>query len=212
MTESLASMLAANPVVPVVVVESASDGVEVGKALVAGGITTAEVTFRTRAAADAIHAMTEIDGLTVGAGTVINIAQAKEALAAGASYIVSPGFSADVVRFAQGEGVPVLPACTDGSWLMAALELGVDTVKFFPAVAMGGIPTIKALSAPFPQVRFVPTGGVSAANLADFLAVPAIAACGGSWMVKKNLIAEQKWDTIAELSAQAIAIAKEAGR
>lgn len=209
---SLAALLAANPVVPVVVVDSAEDGVNVGKALVAGGITTAEVTFRTAAGADAIRAMQEVEGLTVGAGTVINTAQVEAAVAAGAKYIVSPGFSADVVRATQDAGVLSLPACSDASWIMAALELGIDTVKFFPASVNGGVPAIKALSAAFPGLGFVPTGGVNADNLADYLSVDVIRACGGSWMVKKDLVAAGDWEQITRLSAQAIAIAKECGR
>lgn len=204
---TLDELLEANPVIPVVVVESAEDGVNVGKALLAGGITSAEVTFRTAAAESAIAAMSELEGLTVGAGTVINVDQAKRAIAAGAKFVVSPGLSADVVRYCQEQGVPILPACTDGSLIMAALDLGIDTVKFFPATALGGIPTIKALAAPFPQVRFVPTGGVSAQNLADFLKVPAVASCGGSWMVKGDLVKNQDWDEISRLSAEAQEIA-----
>ena len=176
---TLHDILAANPVMPVVVVESAQQGVNVGHALLHGGITTAEVTFRTAAAPDAIRAMSEIDGLTVGAGTVLNIRHAEAAIAAGAQYVVSPGFSADVVRYCQEADVPVLPACTDGTLIMAALELGLDTVKFFPANIMGGIPAMKSFGAVFPGLRFVPTGGVNAANLAEYLAVPQIAACGG---------------------------------
>ncbi|MCI7457347.1 bifunctional 4-hydroxy-2-oxoglutarate aldolase/2-dehydro-3-deoxy-phosphogluconate aldolase [Actinomyces urogenitalis] len=209
---SLQDLLSANPVVPVVVVDSAQEGVGVGRALVAGGITTAEVTFRTAAAADAIRAMSEIEGLTVGAGTVVNPAQVDAAVAAGAQYIVSPGLSAEVVRATQEAGVISLPACTDGSWIMAALALGLDTVKFFPAEASGGIATIKALSAAFPGLRFMPTGGVSAANLADYLCVPVVAACGGSWMVKKDLVKAGAWEEITRLSAEAVAIAKECGR
>lgn len=209
---SLQDLLSANPVVPVVVVDSAEEGVGVGRALVAGGITTAEVTFRTAAAADAIRAMSEIEGLTVGAGTVVNPAQVEAAVAAGAQYIVSPGLRAEVVRATQEAGVISLPACTDASWIMAALALGLDTVKFFPAETSGGIATIKALSAAFPGLRFMPTGGVSAANLADYLGVPVVAACGGSWMVKKDLVKAGAWEEITRLSAQAVAIAKECGR
>lgn len=204
----LAQLLKANPVLPVVVVNSASEGVEVARALLKGGITAAEVTFRTAAAPDAIRAMSEVEGLTVGAGTVINASQADRAIEAGAQFVVCPGFSAAVVRHCQQRLVPVLPACTDGTHIMAALELGVDTVKFFPASTLGGIAAIKALSAPFPQVKFVPTGGVSAANLADFLAVPVIAACGGSWMVKSDLVQAGKWDEVTRLSAQAVDIAR----
>nr|WP_300337901.1 bifunctional 4-hydroxy-2-oxoglutarate aldolase/2-dehydro-3-deoxy-phosphogluconate aldolase [Actinomyces sp.] len=209
---SLQDLLSANPVVPVVVVDSTEEGVGVGRALVAGGITTAEVTFRTAAAADAIRAMSEIEGLTVGAGTVVNPAQVEAAVAAGAQYIVSPGLRAEVVRATQEAGVISLPACTDASWIMAALALGLDTVKFFPAETSGGIATIKALSAAFPGLRFMPTGGVSAANLADYLGVPVVAACGGSWMVKKDLVKAGAWEEITRLSAQAVAIAKECGR
>ncbi|WP_103062291.1 bifunctional 4-hydroxy-2-oxoglutarate aldolase/2-dehydro-3-deoxy-phosphogluconate aldolase [Actinomyces qiguomingii] len=208
----LTTILAANPVVPVVVVDSAQDGVSVGRALVAGGITTAEVTFRTAAGADAIRAMQDIEGLTVGAGTVINTAQVEAAVAAGAKYIVSPGFSADVVRATVDAGIASLPACSDASWIMAALELGIGTVKFFPASINGGVPAIKALSAVFPSLGFVPTGGINAANLAQYLAVDAVRACGGSWMVKKDLVAAGDWEQITRLSAQAMTIAKEAGR
>lgn len=209
---SIHTMLAESPVVPVVVVDSADEGIKVGQALVAGGIRTAEVTFRTAAAADAIRAMSDIEDLNVGAGTVINPAQVDEAIAAGARYIVSPGFSADVVRAAQAADVPVLPACTDGSWLMAARELGLDVVKFFPAGIMGGVKAIQALAAPFPGMGFVPTGGVSAANLPDYLACPAVKACGGSWMVSAALVKEGRYDEIERLSAEAVAIAKECGR
>ena len=210
--EPLPGLLAANPVVPVVVVESADDGVSVGRALVAGGITTAEVTFRTCAAAEAIRAMSDIEGLSVGAGSVTSTAQVHQAVVAGAQYIVSPGFSARVVRAALDAGVPPLPACTDGSWIMAAMELGLETVKFFPASTCGGLPAITSLSAPFPGLRFVPTGGVSASNLAQYLASPVVAACGGSWMVARSLVAGKAWGQITRLSEQAVAIAKECGR
>lgn len=209
---SIRQMLAANPVVPVVVVESAADGVKVGEALVAGGITTAEVTFRTAAAADAIREMKNIPGLNVGAGTVTNVAQVEAAIEAGATYIVSPGFSKEVVKATLDAGIPALPSCTDGSWIMAALDLGLDTVKFFPAGISGGINAIKALSAPFPGLGFVPTGGVGPDNLAEYLSIPAILACGGSWMVKADLVEAQRWDEITRLSAQAVQIAKESGR
>lgn len=206
---SLNEMLAASPIVPVVVVNSPEEGVQVGKALLKGGIKTAEVCFRTDAAEEAIKEMCQIPELTVGAGTVINPKQAETAIAAGAQFIVSPGFSAEVVKTCQANDVPALPACTDGSWIMAALELGIEVVKFFPASNFGGIGTIKSLSAAFPGLGFMPTGGVSAANLAEYLAVPSIRACGGSWMVKGNLVEAQDWETISKLSAEAMAIAKE---
>ncbi|MCD4557532.1 bifunctional 4-hydroxy-2-oxoglutarate aldolase/2-dehydro-3-deoxy-phosphogluconate aldolase [Schaalia sp. lx-100] len=209
---SLHDLFTSNPVIPVVVVDSVDQGINVAHALLAGGITTAEVTFRTAAAPDAIREMSRIDGLNVGAGTVLNVAQAEAAIKAGATYIVSPGFSANVVRYCQEAGVPVLPACTDGTLIMAALEYGLDTVKFFPANIMGGIPAMSSFASVFPQLRFVPTGGVNAQNLAEYLAVPHIAACGGSWMVDKKLIHANQWDTITSLCAQAMTIAKETGR
>lgn len=209
---SLQGLLDTNPVIPVVVVNSADEGVNVGEALLKGGITTAEVTFRTAAAESAIREMKKIEGLHVGAGTIVNAQQAETAINAGATFVVSPGFSADVVRVCQDAKIPVIPACTDGSWIIAALDMGVDVVKFFPASVMGGIKAIKALAAPFPSVGFIPTGGVSAANLAEYLSVPAVRACGGSWMVKPDLVREGQWDTISTLSAEAISIAKEAGR
>ena len=156
--------------------------------------------------------MGEVEGLVVGAGTVLDAAQAEAAIDAGARYLVSPGLSVEVVRCAQDAGVPVLPGCADASWIMAALELGIRTVKFFPASALGGPSAVRALSAAFPRVRFVPTGGVSAGNLAEYLAVPQVAACGGSWMVSRDLVAAARWDEVSRLCARAVAIAKEAGR
>jgi 2-dehydro-3-deoxyphosphogluconate aldolase/(4S)-4-hydroxy-2-oxoglutarate aldolase len=200
-------LLAGNPVIPVVVVDSAEDGRHVGEALLEGGISTAEVTFRTPAAEDAIRAMSRIPGLVVGAGTVINVRQVDNAVAAGARYVVSPGFSADIVRHCTTRGIPVLPACTDGSWIMAALDLGVRTVKFFPAEVLGGASAIAALSAPFPGLGFVPTGGVGTANLADYLSLPCVPACGGSWMVPASAIRNGKWNEITRLSREALVIA-----
>lgn len=201
-------VLISNPVVPVVVLDEAADAPKLAQALIAGGITTAEVTFRTSAAEEAIRLMSEIKGITVGAGTVTNAKQAEKAIAAGAKYVVSPGFSREVVQTCLDAGITPLPACTDGSWLMAALDLGLSLVKFFPAEAMGGISTIKALAAPFPGMSFVPTGGIGPKNLADYLSVPAVKACGGSWMVKKDLIAAGNWDQITELSRAAVELAK----
>ena len=202
----------ANPVMPVVVVNDAQEGVDVGRALVAGGINTAEVTFRTPAAPSAIEAMKNIDGLVVGAGTVLNAHQAERAIESGAQYVVSPGFSADVVRVCQDAGVPALPGCTDGSLIMAALEMGLDVVKFFPANILGGVSAIKAYSAVFPGLRFVPTGGISPSSLPEYLQMPQIAACGGSWMVRRELVEARDWATITSLSAEAVRIAKENGR
>ncbi|QQC43620.1 bifunctional 4-hydroxy-2-oxoglutarate aldolase/2-dehydro-3-deoxy-phosphogluconate aldolase [Schaalia meyeri] len=208
----LDQILRANPVIPVVVVNDAQEGVDVGRALVAGGISTAEVTFRTAAAPDAIEAMNGIDGLVVGAGTVLNAHQAKRAIESGARYVVSPGFSADIVRTCQEAGVPALPGCSNASLIMAALAMGIDVVKFFPANILGGAGAIKAYSAVFPGLRFVPTGGVSPSLLPEYLRMPEIAACGGSWMVRRELVESRNWATITALSAEAVRIAKESGR
>lgn len=206
-------LLAGAPVIPVVVVDSAREGVEVGRALLAGGVATAEVTFRTAAAREAIIAMrAEVGGLTVGAGTVVNRGQVESAISAGAQYVVSPGFSAEVIVACQEAGIPVLPSCTDGSWIMAALDRGIRTVKFFPAEPLGGVRTIRALTAPFPAVSFVPTGGISSGNLAAYLSVDSVMACGGSWMVTRDLVREGAWSEISRLAAEAMAIAKGAGR
>lgn len=196
-------------VIPVVVVDSVDEGLGVGQALLTGGIHTAEVTFRTSAAADAIRAMSRLKDLVVGAGTVINADQARQAIEAGCRYIVSPGYSDEVISVCQDAGIPAVPACTDGSWIMRALERGIDIVKFFPAEALGGITTIKALAAPFPQVGFIPTGGVNPDNLRDLLALPCVRACGGSWMVKSSLVKAGDWDTIADLSRQAVRTVQE---
>lgn len=205
-------LTAAEKVIPVVVVDNATEGAHVGEALLAGGIHTAEVTFRTAGAEAAIREMVKISGLTVGAGTVINKEQAHRAIDAGATYVVSPGYSDDVIDVCQEAGIPVIPACTDGSWIMRAIARGIDIVKFFPAEAMGGTSAIKALSAPFPQIGFIPTGGVNKANLAEYLAIPAVKACGGSWMVKKDLIKNGSWERISALSREAVEIAKDITR
>lgn len=213
MVAEIRELFAASPVVPVVVVDSPVEGLAVGRALLEGGVVTAEVTFRTAAAGEAIAVMSrDLPGLTVGAGTVVNAAQAREAIAAGARYVVSPGFSRPVVEECQRVGVPVLPACTDGSWIMAALEMGIDTVKFFPAGINGGAKAIRALSAPFPQVGFVPTGGVGPGNLSEYLDVPSVVACGGSWLVDRKLVEAGAWGEVTRLSAEALEIAREAGR
>jgi 2-dehydro-3-deoxyphosphogluconate aldolase/(4S)-4-hydroxy-2-oxoglutarate aldolase len=199
-------------IVPVVVLHDAHDAAPLGRAMMAGGLPVAEVTFRTSAAADSIREMTSIEGLIVGAGTVLNPDQVAQAVDAGATFIVSPGLRADVVRAAQDAGIPVLPGAVTPSEIMAALELGLDTVKFFPANVYGGAAAIKALSAPFGGVRFVPTGGVSAANLSDYLSLGCIPAVGGSWMVPVDAIREGAFATITELCAQAVAAAAAVGK
>ncbi|HLT10523.1 MAG TPA: bifunctional 4-hydroxy-2-oxoglutarate aldolase/2-dehydro-3-deoxy-phosphogluconate aldolase [Micromonosporaceae bacterium] len=201
--------LVADRVVPVIVLEDASAAAPLADALVAGGLHCAEVTFRTDAAEAALRAMATDDRLVVGAGTVVSAEQVERAHAAGARFIVSPGLSPAVVRRCRELGLPVIPGVATPSEVMAALDEGLRLLKFFPAEPFGGIATVRALAAPFRSVRFVPTGGISAAQLPDYLAVPAVAAVGGSWMVAAKLIAERRWDDIRSLTAEAVAIAAE---
>ncbi len=199
--------LATRRIVPVVVLDEAAHANPLADALVAGGLPVAEVTFRTAAAPEAIRIMADRGDILIGAGTVLTVAQVDQAVAAGANYIVSPGTSRAVVERCQEHGIAVLPGAVTATEVQAALELGLTTVKFFPAGTSGGAPAIKALSAPFGDVKFVPTGGVSAKNLHEYLAVPSIVAVGGSWMVDKALVNAGKFDEIAKLSAEAVTLA-----
>jgi 2-dehydro-3-deoxyphosphogluconate aldolase/(4S)-4-hydroxy-2-oxoglutarate aldolase len=199
-------------IVPVVVLHDAKDAEPLGRALIAGGLPVAEVTFRTAAAVESIRAMSAIEGLIVGAGTVLNPAQVEQALEAGASFIVSPGLRRDVVLAAQAAGIPVLPGAVTPSEIMAAQELGLETVKFFPANVYGGAGAIKALSAPFGDMRFVPTGGVSVSNLSDYLSLGCVPAVGGSWMVPVDAIREGAFAQVSELCAGAVAAAAAIGK
>ena len=197
----------ATRLVPVIVIDDASASAPLADALVAGDLRCAEVTFRTDAAESAVRAMSADGRLLVGAGTVITAEQVDRATDAGARFIVSPGFSAAVVRRCQAVGVPVFPGVATATEIIAALDAGVDLVKFFPAESLGGVGMLKALAAPFRSVRFIPTGGIAAAQLADYLAVPAVAAVGGSWMVAPKLIADGRWDEITKLTAEAVSVA-----
>lgn len=201
--------IAQHKIVPVVVVNDAKNAGGLADAMVAGGMPVAEITFRTAAAADAIRAMANRSDLIVGAGTVRSVAQVEEAAEAGATFIVSPGLSEAVVRHAQGLGLPVLPGCATPTEIMAAQVLGLDTVKFFPANVYGGAPAIKSLAAPFTDVKFIPTGGVSPKNLADFLALPCVPAVGGSWMVPAQAVDNQEFDKIEQLCREAVRLVAE---
>ena len=177
-------------IVPVVVLNNADDAVPLAKALLKGGIDFMEITFRTECAADSISVIAkEVPEMTVGAGTVINLEQAERAVENGAKFIVSPGLDIGVVTWAQERGIPVIPGCVTPTEIMKAISLGLNVIKFFPADVFGGIKAIKALSAPFGQVKFLPTGGVSEANLKDFISNKSVAAIGGSWVCKKDDIA-----------------------
>lgn len=200
--------LIAPGIIPVVVLDDATHADGLGQALVDGGIPVAEVTFRTAAAPDAIAALARRDDILVGAGTVISAEQVDRAVDAGARFVVSPGLLPAVVARAQERGVVVVPGAVTPTEIMTALSLGIDTVKFFPASTYGGPAAIAALGAPFGQVRFVPTGGVSADNLADYLRLPNVRAVGGSWMVKPSLFADGDFDAVTRLSrAAATAVA-----
>jgi 2-dehydro-3-deoxyphosphogluconate aldolase/(4S)-4-hydroxy-2-oxoglutarate aldolase len=201
------SALSAARLVPVVVLDDAADADALAGALVAGGLPVAEVTFRTAAAQDSIRAMAARGDILVGAGTVLTVAQVDQAVAAGAAYIVSPGLSRAVVERCGELGVLALPGAVTATEITAALELGLTTVKFFPAGTSGGAAAIKALTAPFGGVRFVPTGGVGPKNLADYLALPAVVAVGGSWMCPRDLVKAGDFAGITALTAQAVALA-----
>ena len=191
-------------VVPVAVLENAEDAVPLARAMKAGGIPCVEVTLRTEAGLNSIAAIAGMDeNVLVGAGSVMDLTQCRDALAAGARFIVSPGFDREIVEHCLERGVAVLPGCVTPSEIMAAMELGIHTVKFFPANVYGGLAGMKALSGPFPKVKFIPTGGVNAANLGEYLAAPFVAAVGGSWLCAKADIATGRFDKITELCREA---------
>lgn len=199
--------LGAHRLVPVVVLDDAAHADPLAAALVAGGLPVAEVTFRTAAAPDAIRAMSARGDVLVGAGTVLTVTQVDQAVAAGAEFVVSPGTSRAVVERCHEHGVLALPGAVTATEVMAALELGVTTVKFFPAGTSGGAAAVAALAAPFGGVGFVPTGGIGPGNLAEYLALPSVRAVGGSWMVPKDLVNAGDLDGIRELTAAAVALA-----
>ena len=187
------------------------DAVPLAKALCAGGVPVAEVTFRAEGAEKAIARMKEAcPDMIVGAGTVTRAEQIDAVIAAGGEFIVTPGFDAELVAYAQEKHIPVFPGCTTATDYHAALKFGLEVIKFFPAELSGGLAKIKALSAPFPMFRVMPTGGINLSNLKTYLSSPIIAACGGSYMVTAELIDNQKWDEITELCRQSVEIVKEA--
>lgn len=195
-------------VIPVVVLEDLKDAVPTAKALLAGGIDVMEITFRTAAAADSIAAVAkECPDMLVGAGTVITLEQCKKAVEMGAKFIVSPGFDEEVVRWCVENGVAVTPGCVSPTEIMAAMKLGLKVVKFFPASVYGGLSAMKALSAPFGGIKFIPTGGVNEKNLGEYIAAPFIHAVGGSWVCPKADIAAGNFAKITELCLQARAAA-----
>ncbi|GMO56964.1 MAG: hypothetical protein Ta2A_02430 [Treponemataceae bacterium] len=192
-------------IVPVVKIDDAHNAVPLAKALSAGGIPCAEITFRTQAGEDAIRAIAkECPGVLVGAGTVLTPAQVDKAIDAGAKFIVAPGLNPKIVEYCIKKNIPVTPGCANPSDIETALELGLEAVKFFPAEQAGGLPYIKAISAPYGKLKFMPTGGISAANIASYTAFDKILACGGSWMVTSDLINSGEYDRITSLCREAV--------
>ena len=187
------------------------DAAPLAKALIAGGVPVAEVTFRAAGAAIAIQTMREqFPEMLVGAGTVLTTGQVDEAMAAGAQFIVTPGMDPELVEYCQKVGIDVFPGCTTPTDYHTAYKLGLEVLKFFPAEQSGGMAKIKSMSAPFPMFKIMPTGGISLKNLADYIKNPVIAACGGSYMVTADLIDNGKWDEITDLCRQSVEIVKAA--
>ena len=197
-------------VVPVVVLNDAKDAAPLAKALCEGGLPCAEVTFRTACAEECIRIMhEEFPEMILGAGTVLTIDQVDRAVNAGATFIVSPGFDPEIVDYCLSKNILVLPGCITPSEVAQAVKRGLEVVKFFPAEQFGGVATLKALAAPYVNTKFMPTGGISAKNLADYLGFKRIVACGGSWMVKNDLVEAGKFDEIKALTAEAVELVKE---
>lgn len=197
-------------VVPVVVLNDAKDALPLAKALVEGGLACAEVTFRTDAAEESIRLMSEAyPDMLVGAGTVLTIDQVDRAVKAGAKFIVSPGFDPEIVDYCLEKEIPVFPGCITPSEVAQAVKRGLKVVKFFPAEQAGGVAMIKAMAAPYTMVKFMPTGGINTKNLADYLSCDKILCCGGSWMVKGDMIKAGEFDKICAMTKEAVAKVKE---
>ncbi|PJC86727.1 ketohydroxyglutarate aldolase [Vibrio sp. HA2012] len=193
-------------VVPVIAIKEAGKAVKLAQVLIDNGLPCAEVTFRTEQAAQAIKNMREAyPNMLIGAGTVLNSKQVDQAIEAGVDFIVSPGFNPTTVKYCQQRGVTIIPGINNPSLAEQAMEMGLRTLKFFPAEPSGGTAMLKALSAVYP-VTFMPTGGVNPANVKEYLAIPSVLACGGTWMVPNNLINEERWDELAQLVAEVAAV------
>ncbi len=202
-------MIAKYGVVPVVVLNDAKDAKPLADALCEGGLACAEVTFRTAAAEESIRIMAEAHPeMLVGAGTILTIEQVDRAVGAGAKFIVSPGFDPEIVDYCLSKNIPVFPGCVTPSEVAQAVKRGLKVVKFFPAEQAGGLDMIKAMAAPYNMVKFMPTGGINAKNIKEYLECKSIICCGGSWMVKGDLVAEGKFDEIIKLTKEAVEIVK----
>ncbi|NOI29797.1 bifunctional 4-hydroxy-2-oxoglutarate aldolase/2-dehydro-3-deoxy-phosphogluconate aldolase [Vibrio coralliilyticus] len=196
-------------VIPVIAIEDAKDIVPLGKVLADNGLPAAEITFRSDAAIEAIRLLRESQPeMLIGAGTVLNREQAIAAKEAGATFIVSPGFNPNTVKACQEIGIDIIPGVNNPTTIEAALELGLTTLKFFPAEASGGVNMVKALLAPYSDVSLMPTGGINTNNIQDYLSIPRVLACGGTWMVDKKLVEEKNWDELARLTREAVQLVK----
>jgi 2-dehydro-3-deoxyphosphogluconate aldolase/(4S)-4-hydroxy-2-oxoglutarate aldolase len=208
---SINELLAESPVVPLVQADDPAVAVKISRALASGGLRVAEVVFRTDRALECLQAVAdEVPEMIAGAGTVLSESQATAAIENGAKFIVSPGLDDRVVGAAKEQGVPVYPGTMTPSEVQRAFNLGLDVVKFFPASIAGGVPALKTLGSVFRTMKFMPTGGISTANLAEFLAVPSVLACGGSWLTPPDVVAAGDFDRIAVLAAEAVDIARSA--
>ena len=211
MTDNLSNVLARlgeTRVLPVVELDASEAALPLARALMAGGLPMAEITFRSEAAADSIGILRErFPEMLVGAGTVLDIEQVELAYRAGSQFAVTPGFNPAVVQACVETGLPILPGINNPTGVEQAMGFGLDAVKFFPAEASGGVPFLKALSGPYPSMRFVPTGGIAPGNLGSYLALPNVLACGGSWMVSPALVRASGFDEIARLAGEAVALA-----
>ncbi|ELA9192389.1 bifunctional 4-hydroxy-2-oxoglutarate aldolase/2-dehydro-3-deoxy-phosphogluconate aldolase [Vibrio parahaemolyticus] len=207
---SIKEQLKALKVIPVIAIDKAEDIIPLGKVLAENGLPAAEITFRSAAAAEAIRLLREAQpDMLIGAGTVLNREQAIAAKEAGATFIVSPGFNPNTVKACQKIGIDIVPGVNNPSTVEAALEMGLTTLKFFPAEASGGINMVKSLLAPYTDIELMPTGGINPANIKDYLAIPRVLACGGTWMVDKKLIEEGNWEELARLTREAVALVNE---
>ena len=199
-------------VVPVVAIQNEQDAMPLADALIEGGLPCAEITFRTAAAIDAMRIMAQRDDILVGAGTVLKVDQVKAAVDVGAQFMVSPGFNPKVVGYCVENHIAITPGISTPSDIEAALEFGIEVLKFFPAEAFGGLKTLKAICGPYTTVKFVPTGGISPANLIEYLQFSKTLACGGTWVAKSNLISEGHFDQILSNTAEAVELVSKAQR
>ncbi|EKO3379471.1 bifunctional 4-hydroxy-2-oxoglutarate aldolase/2-dehydro-3-deoxy-phosphogluconate aldolase [Vibrio fluvialis] len=196
-------------IIPVIAIDNAEDIIPLGKVLVENGLPVAEITFRSDAAEEAIRLLRESQPeMLIGAGTVLNRAQVIAAKEAGATFIVSPGFNPNTVRACQELGIEIIPGVNNPSAVEAALEMGLTTMKFFPAEPSGGISMVKSLLAPYTDLQLMPTGGIKPSNVNDYLAIPRVIACGGTWMVEKSLIENGEWEELARLTREAVALTR----